>query len=102
MNSDGKKNEEAAANGRKMLWSVGRGQVDLYEPLEQRGKHAPQFLGTALTHSFCKTGVPTQLRLGQLFYTSSISFHQNSKASVSAQLAVKLIDFSCFSRSTSQ
>ncbi|KAG6115938.1 hypothetical protein E4U14_000613 [Claviceps sp. LM454 group G7] len=30
------------------------------------------------------------------------SFHQNSKASVSAQLAVKLIDFSCFSRSTSQ
>lgn len=47
MNSDGKKNEEAAANGRKMLWSVGRGQVDLYEPLEQRGKHAPQFLGTA-------------------------------------------------------
>ncbi|KAG6239743.1 hypothetical protein E4U25_000367 [Claviceps purpurea] len=78
MNSDGKKNEEAAANGRKMLWSVG------------------------LTHSFCKTGVPTRLRLRQLFYPSSISFHQNSKASVSAQLAVKLIDFSCFSRSTSQ
>ncbi|KAG6196591.1 hypothetical protein E4U10_000844 [Claviceps purpurea] len=71
MNSDGKKNEEAAANGRKML-------------------------------CFCKTGVPTRLRLRQLFYPSSISFHQNSKASVSAQLAVKLIDFSCFSRSTSQ
>ncbi|KAG6320105.1 hypothetical protein E4U22_003748 [Claviceps purpurea] len=55
-----------------------------------------------VTHSFCKTGVPTRLRLRQLFYPSSISFHQNSKASVSAQLAVKLIDFSCFSRSTSQ